>query len=196
MVMVKLREIPANMQVDFLVESFSAVMPEIKRYGAKVLYPAFVRKVEDKFAYYPVIVDYTGQDLDDEDKFIHASYAELRKHFYGPAEVQLEQQLKLTFARHQYAVKLAFPKSADEVITAVKRFEDVKAQFWSLIDAACSFVGKARKDLPARFNAEEMAAWAFANGMDAAQVEYFSMQFAIVSLNLLQNGRYWDELFS
>lgn len=194
--MIKLSNVPANMQTDFLTESYSSTMPEIKRHRGKVFYPAFVRKLDDgNYAFYPVVVPYTGQDLENEEAFIHASYADLRKHFYGPAEVQLEQQLKLTFFQHQYAVKLAFPKSDDEVIGAVQRFEAIKAQFWQLVDAACVAVDKSRADLPARFNAEEMAAWAVANGMDNDQVQYFSMQFAIVSLNLLQNGRNWHELF-
>ena len=40
-----------------------------------------------------------------------------------------------------------------------------------------------------------MLQWAAAQGMDAATIAQYTSHFAMVSLNLLQNNRNWDELF-
>ena len=42
--MLELTEIPKNLQTDFLTETHCDVMPEIRREGANVVYPAFIRE--------------------------------------------------------------------------------------------------------------------------------------------------------
>jgi len=190
----KLTSIPASLQTDFLVESFSNVQPEIRREGNNIVYPAFIR-AENEYRYFDVTIPYTGQTLSDYDACALQSYAALRKHFYGDFAVQNEQILKGTFAAHQYAVRVAFPKASGEVIAAVERFTAIKAAFWSQADATCAAVGKTRADLPATFTAETMLSFAKTNGMTDAQISEYAAAFSVVSLNLLHNGRNWDELF-
>ena len=187
--------IPAGLQTDFLRETESAVLPVIRREGRNLIFPALIREIEGVYRYFEVPVPFTGQDVTDYEKCMYQSYAALRKFFYGSWAVQNEQMLKGTFAKHQYAVKTAFPKRAGEVLPEVVRFEAIKADFWNKIDAACASVGKTREDLPAKFNAEEMLAWAVENGMGAADIATYAQAFSVVSLDLLQNGRNWDELF-
>ncbi len=193
--MMVLTDIPANLQTDFLTETVSGVEPAIRREGDMLIFPAFVRVVDGVYRYFEAPCEYTGQDCADYEVCAIASYADLRRHFYGPAAVQMEQQLKGTFTAHQYAVRAAFPKSAGEIQAAAARFEAIRNNFWDLVDAACATVGKSRVELPARFNAEEMMALATGNGMCAADVAEYTAKFSIVSLNLLQNGRNWNELF-
>lgn len=202
--MAHLTDIPAGLQTGFLKETESSVMPEIRREGNKVYFPAFIRKITrsfprgeayDFYRYFEIPVAYVGQNLQDYDAFAIASYAGIRKYFYGPPEVQLEQQLKGTFASHQYAVRAAFPKTSGEVIPAVERFQDIRTRFWETVDAACTDIGKTRADLPERFNSEMMLTFASSNGMTLKNIAEYAQKFMIVSLNLLQNGRNWDELF-
>jgi len=202
--MSEITEIPANLQTDFLTESRSDDMPEIRREGANVIYPAFVREEtitgEDDstrtgYRFFRVEIPFTGQNLSDESAFIHASYAAIRKHFYGDFAVQNEQMLKGTFMAHQYAVRLAFPKSDGEVIEAVTRFNAIKTEFWTAVDAACVLMGCTRSDLPERFTAEQMVSFATAHGMTADKIAEYAQTFSVISLNLLHNGRNWDELY-
>ncbi len=199
-----LTNIPANLQTDFLIETHCDSMPELRREGATVTYPAFIREetitdaggtTRTGYRCFLVDVPFTGQNLANEDEFIHASYASIRKHFYGDYSVQNEQMLKGTFAAHQYAVRLAFPKSADEVIEAVERFNAIKTEFWHAVDAACALMGCTRADLPERFTAEQMLAFATAHGMPNERIAEYAQIFSVVSLNLLHNGRNWDELY-
>lgn len=201
--MITLNEIPAGLDVSFLRETVSGTEPAIRREGALFYIPVFVRaeehggeeEIATEYRYFDVPVEYTGQDVSDYAKCLLQSYAALRKFFYGDWTVQNEMILKGTFARHQFAVKQAFPKTPGEVIPAAERFNAIKTEFWSVVDAACTAVGKTRADLPASFNAEEMLAFAAENGMTAAEVADYTAKFMVVSLNLLQNGRNWDELF-
>lgn len=196
--------IPANLETSFLKETQSTVEPVIRREGNALIFPALVRREtrtvdgleETIYRYFDIPCSYTGQDLTDYGKCKMQSYADLRKAFYGPVTVQLEQQLKGTFTKHQYAVRQAFPKHADEVIEAVARFEAIKGEFWGLIDEVLASLGKTREDLPAQpFNAETMLAWATQQGMSAADQANYATKFIAVSVNLLHNGRNWDELF-
>lgn len=202
--MLELTEIPKNLQTDFLPESHCDVMPKIRREGANVVYPAFIREEtitdaenETRTGYRCFLVDvpFTGQNLTDESEFVHASYAAIRKYFYGDFSVQNEQMLKGTFAAHQYAVRVAFPKSATEVIEAVERFNAIKVEFWTAVDAACALMGCTRSDLPDHFTAEQMLAFATTHGMTADKIAEYTQVFSMVSLNLLHNGRNWDELY-
>ncbi len=196
--------IPADLETSFLKESESSMEPVIRREGSTLFFPALVRSetrtignVEvTVYRYFDIPCAYTGQDIADYDKCKLQSYADLRRAFYGPVTVQLEQQLKGTFAKHQYAVKAAFPKTDGEVLPGVVRFNEIRTRFWALIDEACAAVGKTREDLPDSFNAEEMLAFAAENGMSAEQIADYTAKFSILSLNLLQNGRNWDELFA
>ncbi|MEA4863271.1 MAG: hypothetical protein AB7F40_07855 [Victivallaceae bacterium] len=193
--MIEHTDIPANLQTDFLTETVSDSEPVIRREGAMLIFPAFVRAVGGVFRCFEVPCAYTGQNMTDYAVCAIAGYADLRRHFYGPAAVQLEQQLKGTFTAHQYAVRAAFPKSAGEIQAAVARFEAIRNNFWDLVDAACAAAGKSRVELPEIFNAEDMMTLAAENGMSAADVAEYTVKFSIVSLNLLQNGRNWSELF-
>lgn len=199
-----LTNIPANLKTDFLTESRSDTLPGIRREGAIVVYPAFIREetITDEdgstrtgYRYFNVEVPYTGQNLTDEAAFVYASYATIRKHFYGDFSVQNEQMLKGTFAAHQYAVRQAFPKSATEVIEAVERFNAIKIEFWNAVDAACALMECTRADLPEHFTAEQMLAFATTHGMTADKIAEYAQIFSVVSLNLLHNGRNWDELY-
>ena len=78
-----------------------------------------------------------------------------------------------------------------------QRFKAIKATFWAAVDEVCSKVGKTREDLPVSggFNAEQMVAFAIEKGMSAADIASYTSKFTIISLNLLQNNRNWDELF-
>ena len=191
-----IENIPANLETGFLRETQSTVEPVIRREGSALIFPALVRKAGGIYLYFDIPCAYTGQDTADYEKCKMQSYADLRRAFYGPVTVQLEQQLKGTFAKHQYAVRQAFPKAADETIAAVERFEAIKAEFWGLIDEVLAALDKTREDLPAKpFNAETMLTWATQQGMSAADQANYATKFIAVSVNLLHNGRNWDELF-
>ncbi|MBQ9501779.1 MAG: hypothetical protein IJU70_06460 [Lentisphaeria bacterium] len=193
-------EIPAGLDTSFLRETRSMTEPAIRREGNLIVIPVFVRATTagdaTEYRYFEVPAKYTGQDLTDYGKCLLQSYAAIRHFFYGDWAVQNEMILKGTFARHQFAVKAAFPKAPGEVIPAAERFTAIRTRFWALIDEACAAVGKTRADLPESFNAEEMLAFAVENGMAADAVADYTAKFSIISLNLLQNGRNWDELFA
>ena len=188
-------DLPAGLDAAGLPQVNSTTLPAIRREGGTLWFPAFVRRTDAGFVYFEVPVPFTGQDLNDYEKCRLQSYAALRKFFYGDYAKQNEQILKGTFARHQYAVKAAFPKAAGEILIEVERFNAVKAEFWSTVDAAASAVGASRAALPARFNSDTMIQFAVANGMSSAQIAEFSQKFFRISLDLLQNGRNWAELF-
>lgn len=198
-----INNLPEGFQTDFLRETESDDLPVIRREGGNLFFPALVRQETRQvdgaektiFRFFDVPVRFTGQDVADYEKCKIQSYADLRKFFYGGWAVQNEQILKGTFAKHQYAVKTAFPKYDGEVLPEVTRFNEIRTAFWAKIDAACATVGKTRADLPVKFNAEEMLAWATENGMTAADIASYAQDFSVISINLLQNGRNWDELF-
>lgn len=192
-----------DLQIHFLCESESDNIPVIRQEGGNIYFPALVRcvqkeidgKYQNFYRFFEVSVPYTGQDLTNYEKCKLQSYAALRKYFYGDWAVQNEQILKGTFSKHQYAVKQAFPKYEGETLPEVERFNQIFEEFWKNIDEACAAVGKSRADLPEKFNAEEMLFWANENGMSQENIAYFAQVFSVVSMNLLQNGRNWDELF-
>ena len=199
----KLTNIPVGLQTDFLQESQSDFIPVITRDGATVFFPAFIRLVtveqddttKQVFKYFQVELPFTGQDLKDYDKFMYQSYAELRKFFYGPTEVQLEQQLKGTFGAHQYAVRRAFPKTKNEVIAGVERLKEIRTQFWGLIDEATALAGKTRADLPEVFSSDELKYYAVQWQLPTDAIINYTIQFTLISTNLLQNCFNWSDLF-
>lgn len=199
-----LKPIPANLQTDFLTETRSDALPTITRDGDTVLYPAFIRaeestdeggNVHTEYRFFIVPVPYTGQNIDDEEEFALASYAALRKYFYGSQEAQAEMKDDKTWEAHRQAVRSAFPKYAGEINEQQARFDGIKTAFWTIIDAALETIHKTRADLPAYFNAEEMLTFARANGMNEATIQTVTAQIEIVSLDLLHNNRNWSELF-
>lgn len=202
--MSELTTIPANLKTDFLRESESAVMPEIRVENGNVIIPCFIRQETrtegDKqytvYRYFDVTCPKIGQDVSNYSVCVRQSYAALRQYFYGDWTVQNEQMLKGEFTAHQYAVRQAFPKYDGESIDAVKRFDAIKEEFWGLIDEVLEKLGKTRADLPAQpFNAETMLAWATQQGMSAADQASYATKFIAVSVNLLHNERNWNELF-
>ncbi len=189
-------EIPENFDVSFLTETESGTEPVIRREDGLIFFPALIRNNGGLYRYFDVPVKYKGQELADYDKCKLQCYAALRAFFYGPVTVQLEQQLKGTFAAHQYAVKLAFPKAEGDIPAGVTRFNAIKAEFWAAIDEVLTATGKTRADLPEQpFNAEAMLAWAVAQGMTEDAIAGYAQTFSAISLNLLHNGRNWNELF-
>jgi len=199
----KLTDIPKGLQTDFLEELTADKMPVITRDGKTVYFPAFIRKVEVQqdeetktvYKYFLVELSYTGQDIKNYDSCKIQSYAELRQYFYGPVTVQMEQQLKGTFGAHQYAVRQAFPKVADEVISGVERLKEIKQQFWALIDEATALAGKTRADLPEVFSSDELKYYATEWELPTEAIINYTIQFTLISTNLLQNCFNWSDLF-
>lgn len=198
--------LPAGFHPEFFRETESFTAPEIRREGMTVYFPAFVRAITNEndeygitvtYRYFDVPVPFTGQDLTNEDEFAFVNYAAIRKFFYGTQEMQAELRDDFVWEAHRQAVRSAFPKAAGAVNELAQRFKVIKATFWAAVDEVCSKVGKTRVDLPVSggFNAEQMVTFAIENGMSAADIASYTSKFAIISLNLLQNNRNWDELF-
>lgn len=195
--------IPAGFQKKYFRESESETVPVIRREGMNVIFPAMIRsetRIIDEeqrmvYRYFEVPVPYTGQNLDDDEAFAIASYAAIRKFFYGSPDVQNELRDDFIWEAHRQAVRSAFPKSRGEVNELSVRFDAIRTMFWNAVDSACALVGKTRNDLPDHFNAEEMLAWAMENGMTEDDIRTYSQTFSMISLNLLQNNRNWDEMF-
>ena len=201
--MSNLKSIPANLQTDFLRDTESDVMPEVRREGNILIYPAFIRAdVRDNedgtrktvFRYFSVQVPYTGQPVDDYEECGFRCYAELRKFFYGDWAVQNEQILKGIFAQHQYAVKQAFPKAPGETFANVAGFEKVKGDFWSIIDVAAGATNKTREDFPTGTSAD-LLAFCVAAGMSSDQIADFAIKILGITADLTRFGRNWEELF-
>ena len=198
-----LKPIPANLKTDFLTETRSDAMPTIKRDGANVIYPAFIRaeQITDEsgtrteYRFFLVTIPYTGQNLNDDAEFEIESYASLRKYFYGPQEAQAEMKDDKVWEPHRQAVRSAFPRYVGEINEQQARFDAIKTTFWQIIEAALATIQKTRADLPAYFNAEEMLEWAQLNGMSAATISDVAAKVEVVSLDLLHNARNWSELF-
>ena len=194
-------DLPAGFHPEFFRETESNVAPTLRREGMTVYYPAFVRQEAREwgtvYRYFEVPVPFSGQDLEDAEAFALASYAAIRKFFYGTQEMQAELRDDFVWEAHRQAVRSAFPKAAGAVNELAQRFKVIKATFWATVDEVCSKVGKTRADLPVSggFNAEQMVAFAIENGMSAADIASYTSKFTIISLNLLQNNRNWDELF-
>ena len=199
-----LKPIPANLQTDFLTETRSDALPTITRDGDTVLYPAFIRaeestdeggNVHTEYRFFIVPVPYTGQNIDDEEAFAFASYAALRKHFYGPQEAQSEMKDDNTWEAHRLAVRVAFPKYNGEVIPQIARFEEIKTKFWGLVDSVLAATGKTREDLPPYFNSTTMLEFAEEAKMSADTIRDLTLQFQGINSDLTSNHRNWTELF-
>lgn len=199
-------ELPAGFHPEFFRETESFTAPEIRREGMTVYFPAFVRAITNEndeygitvtYRYFDVPIPFTGQDLTNKDEFAFVNYAAIRKFFYGTQEMQAELRDDFVWEAHRQAVRSAFPKAAGAVNELAQRFKAIKAIFWATVDEVCSKVGKTRADLPVSggFNAEQMVTFAIENGMSAADIASYTSEFTIISLNLLQNNRNWDELF-
>ena len=195
-----INSIPAGIVTRFLREMETADVPVIWRESTMIFIPVFVRKETtdgvDKYRFFNVPVAYTGQDIDDYEKCVRQSWASIRKFFYGAADIQNEMRDDSTWEAHRQAVRSAFPKYSGEVNTAKVRFLTIKIAFWEIIDDVLASVEKTRADLPAApFNAEQMAAWASENNVPAAVIQEATDKIAVISLDLLHNGRNWKELF-
>ena len=202
-----LKPIPPNLKTDFLVETQSDAMPEIQRDGANVLYPAFVRmetivdpetgEERKNYRFFIVPVAYTGQQLDDPQMFEMENYAPLRKHFYGPLDVQAELRDDNAWEAHRQAVRSSFPKAVGEINTSVLRFEAICSEFWGMIDKILLSKGMTRDDLPKYpFFDDDMYIWADKNNVSAELVEEATALFVRVAIDLHVIGRNWTELFA
>ena len=198
-----LKNLPANMKTDFLTETRSDAMPTIKRDGANVIYPAFIRaeQITDEtgtrteYRFFLVTIPYTGQNLNDNAEFEIESFAPLRRYFYGPQEAQAEMRDDHKWEAHRQAVRSAFPRYVGEPNPAVDRFNEIKKMFWDTVDDVLKSVNKTRADLPSYFNDVAMAEWAAANNVPANVIETATANFNRVSQNLSMNDRNWIELF-
>ena len=195
--------IPANMQTDFLRETEADDMPEIRREGDTVIFPAFIREysrqIEDGttatgYRYFEVPVPFSGQNLTDYAAFALQSYAAIRKFFFGPPEIQNEQILKGTFTAHQYAVKQAFPKRDGETFENITEYEKIKDDFWTIIDAVAEIIGKTREDFPTGTSAD-LLRFCAENGLTPAQIADFAIKILGITADLTRFGRNWNELF-
>ena len=192
--------LPAAFQARYFKESQSAEQPTIVRDENNVLQiPVFVRAEEidgeTVYKFYNVPVRFTGQDYSNYEKCVLQSYGEIRKFFYGTPDQQSEMRDDATWEGHRQAIRSAFPKNSGDVNPSAVRFKAIYDMFWDTIDDACEAVGKTRSDLPSYFTAEQMLAFAVANGMTDADVEKYTQTFATISLDLLHNSRNWKELF-
>ena len=199
-----LKPIPANLKTDFLTETRSDALPTITRDGENVLYPAFIRaeqttdeggNVHTEYRFFIVPVPYTGQNIDDEETFALESYAALRKHFYGPQEVQSELRDDKIWEAHRLAVRAAFPKYIGETVPQITRFEEIKTKFWNLVDATLAAMGETRSILPPYFNSTTMLEFAEEKKMSADAIRDLAVQFQGINSDLQSNNRNWSELF-
>lgn len=191
--------IPAGFQTRYFVETESDAEPVIERDGSNLIVPVFIRQEQrdegNVFRFFRVPVKYTGQDITDYAGTVLKSWSDIRRFFYGDAAAQSEMRDDHTWESHRQAVRSAFPKHEGDTNPAELRWEEIKADFWATIDAACEDVGKTRSYLPAYFDAETMLEFAAANGMSAAKIATYSQKFITLSLDLCHNDRNWSELF-
>ena len=196
-----LTNIPNGFQARFFRETEGDNPPAIVSNGATLEIPCFVREItrEDgatAYRWFPATVPNNGQNTEDLETCMQKSWSSLRKYFYGPADVQNEMRDDSTWEAHRQAVRSAFPKYAGEINTAETRFQDIKDSFWDVIDAVLRTKNLSRADLPAQpFNAEQMATWAKQKEIAAAVIQDATDKIAVISLDLLHNGRNWKELF-
>ena len=196
-------EIPKGLQTYFLKETESEDYPVIRKEGNTIIIPIFIRETtktdeageKTLFRFFEVETEHKGQSLTDYNKCCLQSYAAIRKSLYGDASAQGEMRDDKIWEAHRLAVRAAFPKYLGEAHPQQDRFDAIKDGFWEIIVAALETIGKTRSDLPSYFNAEEMLAWAQANGMDAATIQTVAAQIEVLSLDLLHNNRNWSELF-
>lgn len=192
--------IPAGMQTKHLPETESDTMPEIVREGNTLFIPMFVREVQREeatsFRFFRVPVRYTGQDTSDFDKCVRQSYKEVREFFYGSAEAQADMEFDHTKTAHILAVKNAIRKPGQsDPPEGIARWNDVKKDFWDLVDEACAVVHKTREDLPSYFNSKMMMDFAKDNGMSAADIASYTLRFVLANVDAQSNGRNWSEFF-
>lgn len=196
-------EIPKGLQTYFLNETESEEYPVIRKEGANIIIPIFIReetKTDESgerafFRFFEVETAYTGQDINNYEKCCIQSYAAIRKYLYGEPAAQSEMHDDKVWEAHRLAVKSAFPKYRGEINTQQERFNGIVREFWTAVGQAAASVGKTRADLPDYFTAEEMLAWAQENHMSAEIIAAVSAKIEVVSLNLLHNNRNWSELF-
>ena len=193
--------IPSGFQTRFFRETEGDAIPTILNNGATIEIPCFIREVQREdgttgYKWIPATIPNNGQNTSDYDTCVLKSWSSLRKFFYGAADIQNEMRDDSTWEAHRQAVRSAFPKYSGEVNTAKVRFLTIKIAFWEIIDDVLASVEKTRADLPAApFNAEQMAAWASENNVPAAVIQEATDKIAVISLDLLHNGRNWKELF-
>ena len=192
--------IPAGMQTKHLPETESDTMPEIVREGNTLFIPMFVREVQREeatsFRFFRVPVRYTGQDTSDFDKCVRQSYKEVREFFYGSAEAQADMEFDHLKTAHILAVKNAVRKPGQSTPPeGIARWNDIKEDFWDLVDEACAAVHKTRADLPSYFNSKQMMDFAKANGMSDADIITYTVRFVLANVNAESNGRNWSEFF-
>lgn len=193
--------IPSGFQTRFFRETEGDAIPTILNNGATIEIPCFIREVQREdgttgYKWIPATIPNNGQNTSDYDTCVLKSWSSLRKFFYGAADIQNEMRDDSTWEAHRQAVRSAFPKYSGEVNTAKVRFLTIKIAFWEIIDDVLASVEKTRADLPAApFNAEQMAAWAAENNVPAAVIQEATDKIAVISLDLLHNGRNWKELF-
>ncbi len=191
--------VPVGFQTRYFDTTSSSDYPVIVREGNLLTIPVFIEEEQredggSNYTFYAVPVPFRGQDYSDYDKCVLQSWSDIRAFFYGPVAAQNEMRDDHKWEAHRQAVRSAFPKFDGEVNLAVARFNAIKENFWSIVDAALAEMGESRSALPAYFTAEDMIE--FATGkLTATKITKYQMQFMIVSHNLEMNDRNWLELF-
>lgn len=194
-----------------LPESESGTLPVVRIEGRDIVIPVLVRKETryeytpdeeesarevEVFLYFDIRTKYLGGDPEDYAAICRTHYAGLREALYGSAEYQDALDYDHEKTAHILAVKDAIRKPGQtDPPDGIARWNQVKASFWALVDAACAEVGKTRDDLPGYFNDVQMLQFASENGMTEARISYYTLMFGIANNNAGSNGRNWCEFF-
>lgn len=197
-----LKQLPSGFQARFFRETEGDTLPAIRTNSAMLFVPCFVREVQREdgtigYKWFDAIIVPTGVDTSDYDTFVQKSWSFLRQYFYGTPEAQNEMRDDSTWEAHRQGIRSAFPKYEGEINTAAARFKDIYDAFWAVADGVLATKHLTRDDLPAQpFNAEQMAAWAVQKEISADVIQEATDKIAVISLDLLHNGRNWKELFN
>ena len=196
-------EIPKGLQTYFLNETESEEYPVIRKEGANIIIPIFIReetKTDESgerafFRFFEVETAYTGQDINNYEKCCIQSYAAIRKYLYGSITDESEMRDDKRWEAHRLAVRAAFPKYRGEVIPQIARFEEIKTKFWALVDATLAAMGETRAVLPPYFNSTTMLEFAESKHLSADTIRDLAVQFQGINSDLQSNNRNWGELF-
>lgn len=199
-----LNTIPPGLQTYFLNETESNELPVIRQEGKSLFIPIFIREItrtdesgeRTAYRFFVVETEYKGQDIADYDKCIRQSYAAIREYLYGSPAVQEDLKYHHKYTAHVLAVKNAIRKPGQTAAPeGIARWEEIKAEFWAIIDRVLASVGKDRSILPSYFNDKYMFQWAHDNQVPENVIKEAKADLVLVSCNLGANSRNWVELF-
>lgn len=199
-----LNNIPNGLQTYFLPETESEDYPVIRREGKNLFIPIFIRQETRTdetgertiYRFFEVETEYKGQDTENYDKCVSQSYAAIREFLYGSPAVQEDLKYHHKHTAHVLAVKDAIRKPGQTAAPeGIARWEEIKADFWAIIDRVLASVGQDRSVLPDYFNDKYMFQWAHDNQVPENVIKEAKGDLILVSCNLDANARNWCELF-